>query len=92
MEIKYEVLGEITIDESAEIEFIVERLAGLEELLKITKEKSLTERIKNEIAELDAYCQKWWNEITSKYGWKEKQECHWEVDYEGKTIWIKPII
>lgn len=81
-------LGQIKASESHEIEPVIERLAGLDELLLIVEDVELSDKIKNEIYELHRKCDKWWNTLIVRYGWNVTPDTHWEVDYQENKVWI----
>lgn len=81
-------LGEIDPSESREIEPIIERIAGLEELLLIVDDSTLSVKIKNEMAELRQKCDEWWKKLIKIHGWEVATNTHWEVDYVENKIWI----
>lgn len=89
MEEAKQYLGEIEPSESREIEPIVERIAGLEELLLIVEDVALSDKIKKEIEELRLKCDEWWKKIIVNHGWAVSPDTHWEVDYVDNKVWIK---
>lgn len=88
MEESKQYLGEIEPHESHEIEPIIERIAGLEELLLIVVNKTLSDKIKNEKTELQLKCDEWWKSIVFNHKWNVEQNTHWEVDYVENKVWI----
>lgn len=88
MEESKQYLGEIKPSESREIEPIIERIAGLEELLIIVEDETLSDKIKNEVTELRQKCGEWWKKIIVSHGWEVAPETHWEVDYVENKVWI----
>lgn len=88
MEESKQYLGEIDSSESREIEPIIERLAGLEELLLIVVDETLSDKIKNEMSGLRQQCGEWWKKLIVIHGWKVAPDTHWEVDYIENKIWI----
>lgn len=88
MEESKQYLGEIEPSESREIEPIIERIAGLEELLLIVEDDTLSDKIKNEMEELRLKCDEWWNTLISTHGWNVPHDTHWEVDYVENKVWI----
>ena len=81
-------LGEIKTSESHEIEPVIERLAGLEELLLIAEDVALLDKIKNEMSELHQQSDKWWKTLIASHGWDGKPDTHWEVDCQENKVWI----
>lgn len=88
MEGTKQYLGEIETSESQEIEAIIERLSGLEELLLIVKDVALSDRIQNEMSELHQQCDKWWKTLIANHGWDVNLGTHWEVDCQENKVWI----
>lgn len=88
MEETRQYLGEITASESHEIEPVVERLAGLEELLLIIEDTALSDKIKDEMSELRQQCDKWWKALIANHGWDVNPDKHWEVDCQENKVWI----
>ena len=81
-------LGEIKTSESHEIEPVVERFAGLEELLFIVEDVALSDKIRNEMSELRQKCDKWWKTLIASHGWDVNPDTHWEVDCQENKVWI----
>ena len=63
MEEAKQFLGEIENSETKVIESVMERLAGLEELLLIVEDAALSAKIKNEMLELHQQCNNWWKTL-----------------------------
>ena len=81
MEETKQYLGEIKASEFHEIEPVIERLAGLEELLLIAEDVALSDKSKNEMSELHQQSDKWWKTLIASHGWDVNLDKHWEVDY-----------
>lgn len=88
MEETKQYLGEIEASESHEIEPVIERLAGLEELLLIVEDVALSYKIKNEMSELHQQCDKWWKTLIANHGWDVNIGTHWKVDCQDNIVWI----
>ena len=88
MERKNICLGSIDEVESKEIEPIVERISGLEELLLIVEDESLALKINEEVTELNKYRLEWWQRIVKSHGWNVDTNINWSVDYQDNKIWI----
>lgn len=88
MEESKQYLGEIEPNESHQIEPIIERIAGLEELLLIVEDANLSNKIKNEMVELHQQCDEWWKKLIVRHGWEVAPDTHWEVDYVENKVWI----
>lgn len=87
MEESKRYLGEIASSESHAIEPIIERIAGLEELLLIVEDDTLSDKIKNEMVELRQKCDEWWKKLIVIHGWEVAPDTHWEVDYVENKVW-----
>ena len=81
-------LGEIENSETKVIESVMERLAGLEELLLIVENAALSAKIKNEMLELHQQCNNWWKTLLVSHGWDVNPNTRWEVDYQENKVWI----
>lgn len=88
MEESKQYLGEIEPSESREIEPIIERIAGLEELLLIVEDTTLSDKIKTEMIELRLKCDEWWSTLIANHKWNVAHYVHWEVDYVDNKVWI----
>ena len=88
MEATKQYLGQIKASESHEIEPVIERLAGLEELLLIAEDVALSDKIKNEMSELHQQLDKWWKTLIASHGWDVNPDTHWEVDCQENKVWI----
>lgn len=88
MEETRKYLGEIQTSESQEIEPVIERLAGLEELLLIVEDVALADKIKNEISQLQQQSDKWWESLILRHGWDTHPDTHWKVDCQENVVWI----
>lgn len=82
-------LGKLTEDEASVIEPMIERLAGLEELLIIANNSDITSKINIEIEDLNIQCEDWFKKISSLKNWEYHQE-DWEIDFIKKVVWIIP--
>lgn len=88
MEESKQYIGEIDSSEVHAIEPIIERLAGLEELLLIVEDDTLSDKIKSEMTELRQKCNEWWSTLIANHGWNVAHDTHWEVDYVDNKVWI----
>lgn len=88
MEESKQYIGEIDSSEAHAIEPIIERLAGLEELLLIVEEETLSDKIKNEMIELRLKCDEWWSTLIVNHKWNVAHDVHWEVDYVENKVGI----
>ena len=81
-------LGEIENSETKVIESVMERLAGLEELLLIVEDAALSAKIKNEMSELHQQCNNWWKTLLVSHGWVVNPNTRWEIDYQENKVWL----
>lgn len=88
MEEAKQFLGKIENSETKVIESVMERLAGLEELLLIVEDAALSAKIKNEMSELHQQCNKWWKTLLVNHSWVVNPNTRWEVDYQENKVWI----
>ena len=88
MEEAKQFLGEIENSETKVIESVMERLAGLEELLLIVEDAALSAKIKNEMLELHQQCNNWWKTLLVSQDWDVNPNTRWEVDYQENKVWI----
>ena len=88
METAQTLLGSIDSKESQEIEPIVERLAGLEELLLIVEDASLSEKIRKEMDALEKQSKEWWKDTVARHNWNVSRDVHWVVDCQENKVWI----
>lgn len=88
MEETKQYLGQIKASESHEIEPVIERLAGLEELLLIAEDVALSNKIKNEMSELHQQSDNWWKTLIASHGWDVNPDTQWEVDCQENKVWI----
>lgn len=89
MEEHYKYIGDITEEESKEIEFTIERHAGLQELLLICEDNLLEDNIKREIAALEESKETWWQKIKKNYKWSIATNVRWAIDYQENKVWIQ---
>ncbi len=80
-------LGNITKEETDAIEYILERLAGLEELQLIVENSVLEKKLQKEIQELKSASEEWWQKMCKKYNWNIDDTDEWEVDCSDSTFW-----
>ena len=80
------ILGKVSENESEEIEYTLERLAGLEELLMIIDDEELKTTVKEEITMLRASSDSWWNKVSEKYGWDANGSDNWGINFLDRTV------
>lgn len=87
MEKTRKLIGKISQSEAEEIEPVVERLNGLEELLMIVTDKELSKKVEKEIFVLKEQCDAWWKEMSSNYKWDVPLAKEWELDSKALCVW-----
>lgn len=91
-----EKLGVVTEDEKEEILKIYERRLALNEVFMTISNPSIEESTKEElyqkvIADLGQTKLKfdlWWQNISTKYKWKIKENGQWQIDFENREIYL----
>ncbi len=87
MERTYAFIGDIDEAESQAIEAIVERLAGLEELLMLDLQGDLIKKINAEIQELKTCYAEWCNNTAHRHNWSNKNYIYWQIDFQENKVW-----
>ncbi|MBR1800914.1 MAG: hypothetical protein IJ767_05390 [Bacteroidaceae bacterium] len=72
-------------DEAREIEPIIERINGLEELLMIVQDKLMHDQIVSELAVLESQRAAWWQKVASHNHREDCLSADWEVDLQSKV-------
>ena len=87
MEIR-KVVGQVTPEESAEIQALVERKNGLAELAKIINadNNDLYEKLVKDMGETSSKFQQWWDEKALQYGWESHPKGNWEINFQSGEI------
>lgn len=88
MEQRKKLITTLSENEVREIEPIIERLNGLEELLMIVTDEQMRDKVTDEIAVLKLQCNEWWNKMISQINWAEYMFCDWEIDFMSKRMWV----
>ena len=83
-------VGQVTPEESREIQQLFERRNGLTELAKIlTPDKSeLYEKLVKDMGETSTKFQSWWSRMAEKYEWPSTENGNWEIDFETGDIFL----
>lgn len=87
MERTYTFIGDIDEAESQAIEPIVERLAGLEELLMIDLQGDLIKKINVEMQEIKTCYAEWCNNTADRHNWSNKNYIYWQIDFQENKVW-----
>ena len=87
MEIR-KVVGQVTPEESAEIQALFERKNGLAELAKIINadNNDLYEKLVKDMGETSSKFQQWWDEKALQYGWESHPKGNWEINFQSGEI------
>ena len=77
-------VGQVTLDEKNEIQYLFERRNGLNELAKIltAENEALYEKLIKDMGETSVNFQKWWDDMAKKYNWESLEGGNWEIDFE----------
>ena len=81
------LIGKVSQSEAEDIEPVVERLNGLEELLMIVTDKELSMKIEKEMFDLKEQCDAWWKKMSSNYKWDVPLVKEWELDPKALCVW-----
>ena len=87
MEIR-KVVGQVTPEESAEIQALFERKNGLAELAKIINadNNDLYEKLVKDMGETSSKFQQLWDEKSLQYGWESHPKGNWEINFQSGEI------
>ena len=82
------IVGQVTLEERAEIQALFERKNGLVELAKIVTADNveLYEKLVKDMGETGAKFQTWWDEKAKKYGWESHPKGNWEINFQTLEI------
>ena len=81
-------IGRIDVCDIREVEPLIERLAGLEELLLVDIDGELKQKIVLEVDEIKKQKRQWWIRSIAKYNWDCDSDSEWEIDFETGELWI----
>lgn len=83
-------VGQVTLDEKNEIQYLFERRNGLNELAKIltAENEALYEKLIKDMGETSVNFQKWWDDMAKKYNWESLEGGNWEIDFETCEIYL----
>ena len=84
------IVGQVTIEEKNEIQFLFERRNGLNELAKIVSSENneLYEKLVKDLGETHSKFQKWWDSMFLKYKWEAHDNGHWEINFDTCEIFL----
>ena len=87
MEIR-KIVGQVTPEETKEIQVLFERKNGLAELAKIVTADNaeLYEKLVKDMGETGTKFQKWWDDKAKQYGWESHPKGNWEINFKTGDI------
>lgn len=82
------VVGQVTPEETKEIQALFERKNGLTELAKIVNADNaeLYEKLVKDMGETGIKFQQWWDEKAKQYGWESHPKGNWEINFQSGDI------
>lgn len=82
------VVGSVTEEEKNAIQRLFERRNGLNELAKILtpENKSLYEKLVQDLGETSTKFQQWWDTMSAKYQWESAPQGSWEINFDTNEI------
>ena len=83
-------IGFVLPEEAIVIKGLFERRNGLAELAKILPAENgeLYERLVKDITSTAMEFQKWWDDMSAKYGWESAEDGKWEIDFLTNKIYL----
>lgn len=83
-------IGCVTEQERDAIQSLFERRNGLNELAKILtiENVALYEKLVKDMGDTSTKFQKWWNDMSVKYGWESVDNGHWEINFDTCKIFL----
>lgn len=84
------VVGQVSEEEKREIQALFERKNGLTELSKILtgENTALYEKLVADMGETRIRFQKWWDDMSVKYGWEKHPAGNWEINFQTNEIFL----
>ncbi len=82
------VVGQVSPEESKQIQQLFERRNGLNELAKILTPSNveLYERLVKDLGETSTKFQQWWDTMYAIFQWQSSRNGNWEIDYATNEI------
>lgn len=82
------VVGQVTPEETKEIQVLFERRNGLTELAKIVNADNveLYEKLVKDMGETSTKFQQWWDDKARQYGWESHPKGNWEINFQTGDI------
>ena len=84
------LVGQVTPEESSEIQILFERRNGLNELAKIltADNAELYEKLVKDLGETSTKFQQWWDRMADKYQWESIENGNWEINFDTCEIYL----
>ncbi|MBR1631213.1 MAG: CXXX repeat peptide modification system protein [Paludibacteraceae bacterium] len=83
-------VGQVSLDECAEIQRLFERRNGLQELSRIlaADNAELYERLVRDMGRTQTQFQQWWDSMARKYQWESTPDGNWEINFDTCEIFL----
>lgn len=83
------LIGEVSISEKDEIQFLFERKNGLLELAKVIQpEDAIYDRLIEDISSITAKYHNWWDRMSTKYKWELVDNSNWRIDFDTCRVYL----
>lgn len=84
------LVGQVTPEERNEIQMLFERRNGLNELAKILTSDNINlyEKLVKDMGETNTKFQSWWNRMSQKYQWENKEDGNWEINFDTCEVFL----
>lgn len=84
------IVGQVTPEESSEIQILFERRNGLNELARIltADNAELYEKLVKDLGETSTKFQQWWDRMADKYQWESVENGNWEINFDTCEIFL----
>lgn len=84
------LIGQVTVEETKEIQYLYERKNGLSELARILTpdNQELYEKLVKDLGKTQSEFQNWWTQMSQKYNWESIDGGNWEIDFDTCDIYL----
>lgn len=84
------LIGQVTVEETKEIQYLYERKNGLSELARILTpdNQELYEKLVKDLGKTQLEFQNWWTQMSQKYNWESVDGGNWEIDFDTCDIYL----
>ena len=84
------LIGQVTVEETKEIQYLYERKNGLSELARILTpdNQELYEKLVKDLGKTQSEFQNWWTQMSQKYNWASVDGGNWEIDFDTCDIYL----